>query len=193
MAEQQRLIGVIPNYFVNYNPDAAPLNAKQKFELTWKSFLDPSAFVINGMIAGVWQAQNTYKGFGQGAQGYGKRYGASFADYGTSLMIEKVVMPTIVKQDPRYFYKGTGTKRSRFFYAISRSVICQGDNKRAQPCYSSLAAGFGSGFLTNYYYPAADRNSTAVTFANGAIGIGGNALSNLFQEFIARKITRKKP
>jgi hypothetical protein len=89
-AETQRLIGLVPNYFVNYNRDAVPLNSKQKFELTWKTFLDPSAFVINGIIAGAWQAQNTYKGFGQGAQGYAKRYGASYADFGTSLVIEKV-------------------------------------------------------------------------------------------------------
>ena len=97
------------------------------------------------------------------------------------------------KQDPRYFVKGAGTKRSRFLYAISRSVICQGDNRKAQFCYSSFISRFGSGFLTNYYYRPADRNSTGVVVQNATIGIGGEALGNLFQEFIARKITRKKP
>jgi hypothetical protein len=191
--EKQRLVGLVPNYFVNYDPDAAPLNAEQKFELTRRAFLDPSAFVITAVIAGVGQAQNTHKGFGRGAQGYAKRYGAAYGDFVTGRLIEKVIMPTIFKQDPRYFYKGTGTTRSRFFYAISRSVMCRGDNKHVQFCYSSVISRFAAAALTNLYYPAADRNSTGVSFENAAIGVGGSAVGNLFQEFIARRLTRKTP
>jgi hypothetical protein len=190
--EQQRLLGVLPNFFAAYDRDAAPLNAKQKLELTAKTWFDPSSFVIEGIIAGVWQAQNTHKGFGQGAQGYGKRYGAGFVDYGTSLLLEKVVATTIFKQDPRYFYKGTGAKRSRAFYAISRTFICRGDNKKDQFCYSSFINRFGTGFVTNYYYPAADRDKAGVILRNSAMGVGFDAIGNLFQEFVARKITRKK-
>jgi hypothetical protein len=193
VAEQQRILGLLPNYFVTYDPDAPPLTAKEKFELTWKGFIDPAAFIGTGISAGVAQVQNLYKGFGRGGQGYVKRYGADYAEFVTRRLIDKVVMPTIVKQDPRYFYKGTGTKRSRALYAISRSVMCRGDNKRAQFCYSSLISRFGSGALTNLYFPPADRNSPRVVLEHGAIGIGGNALANLFQEFFARKLTRKKP
>jgi hypothetical protein len=189
--EQQRLVGLIPNFFVAYDRDAAPLDAKQKLELTAKTWFDPSSFVIGGIIAGVWQAQNTHKGFGQGAQGYAKRYGAAFADYGTSLAIENFLMPTVFKQDPRYFYKGTGTNRSRALYALSRTFVCRGDNKKDQFCYSSLINRFGTGFVTNYYYPAADRDKTGVILRNSAMGIGFDSLGNLFQEFVARKITRK--
>ena len=189
--EQQRLLGVIPNFFTAYDHDAAPLNAKQKLELTAKSWFDPSSFVIGGIIAGVWQAQNTHKGFGQGAEGYAKRYGATFADYGTSLVLEKTLMPTIFKQDPRYFYKGTGTNKSRAMYAISRTFVCRGDNKKDQFCYSSFINRFGTGFVTNYYYPAADRDKTGVILRNSAMSIGFDALGNLFQEFVARKLTRK--
>jgi len=124
--EQQRHLGVLPNFFAAYDRDAAPLNAKQKLELTAKTWFDPSSFVIEGIIAGVWQAQNTRKGFGQGAQGYAKRYGAGFVDYGTSLLLEKVLATTIFKQDPRYSYNGTGTKRSRAFYAINRTFVLPG-------------------------------------------------------------------
>jgi len=190
--EQQRFVRMVPNYFTSYKPDAAPLNTRQKFELTWKTFLDPSSFVINGAIAGVWQARNSYKGFGQGAQGYGKRYGAGFADFGTGLVLSNVVLPTIFKQDPRYFYKGTGSVRSRFFYAISRSVICRGDNMKDQFCYSSVISNLGSSALTNLYYPAADRNSAAENLELGVFSIGGDAISALFQEFIAKKLMRKK-
>ena len=190
--ETQRVFGVIPNYFVTYDPTAVPLDTRQKFELTWKSFLDPSAFVINGIVAGIWQAQNTYKGFGQGADGYAKRYGAAYADYATGLVIGSVVTPTIFKQDPRYFYKGTGTTKQRTWYAINRSLICRGDNGKWQFCYSGLVANFASGFITNYYYPASDRNSNAVIVENGFIGIAGGAAGNLFQEFLIKKLTKMK-
>src|SRR6185295_12060853 len=116
-----------------------------------------------------------------------------YADFVTRRLLDKVVVPTIVKQDPRYFYKGTGTKRSRVYYAISRSVICRGDNKKAQFCYSRLISRFASGALTNLYFPRADRNSPGIVLEHAAIGIGGNAVGNLFQEFIARRLTRRKP
>ncbi len=190
--EKQRLLGLVPDFFTSYDPDAAPLNVKQKIELTAKTWADPSSFVIGGIIAGVWQAENTHAGFGQGAQGYAKRYGASFADFGTMLLLEKVVTPTLFKQDPRYFYKGTGTKAARARYAISRAFVCRGDNRKDQVCYSSLIDRFGTGFITNYYYPAADRNKAGTIVQNAAISLGFEAVGNLFREFVARKITPRK-
>jgi hypothetical protein len=191
--EKQRLLGIIPNFFVSYDKDAEPLTAKQKLELTTKTWFDPSSFVIGGVIAGLWQAENTHKGFGQGAQGYAKRYGASFADYGTSLLIQNLVTTTLFKQDPRYFYKGTGTTGERFRYAISRTFVCRGDNKKDQFCYSGIVNRLGSGFVTNYYYPAADRDKTGTILQNAAIGFATDALANIFEEFFARKLTRKVP
>ncbi len=189
--EKQRLAGIIPNYFVVYDRNAAPLDVKQKAELTWRTFFDPYVFLTTGVGAGIDQARDNYKGFGQGAQGYAKRYGANYADFVTSVGVDKFLMPAIFKQDPRYFYKGTGTKTSRFGYAISRSVICQGDNKKAQLCYSTILSHFGTGFLVNYYFPRADRDTNARVLQGGAIGIGASAAVNLFQEFIARKLTPK--
>jgi hypothetical protein len=191
--EKQRLLGIIPNFFVAYDPDAVPLTAKQKLELTAKTWFDPSSFVIGGAIAGIWQAENTHKGFGQGAQGYAKRYGASFADYGTSLLLQNVVTTTIFKQDPRYFYKGTGTNRERAWYAIRSTFVCRGDNRKFQFCYSGVVNRLGTGFVTNYYYPASDRDRTGTILQNAAIGFSVDALSNLFEEFASRKLTRKRP
>jgi len=192
IAEQQRLVGVIPNYFANYDPTVVSLNARQKFELTWKTFVDPAAFVYAGFIAGIWQAEDTYHGFGQGAEGYGKRVGAAYADWATGLMLEAVIMPTIFKQDPRYFYKGTGSTSSRIWYALSRTFICQGDNRKAQFCYSSVIGDFASPFISNYYYPPEDRNTPAANLRSGALNIGFSAAYNLFQEFLAKKLTKKK-
>lgn len=192
LEEEQRLAGLFPNYFVTYDPATAPLKAKQKFDLTWKTLLDPSAFAITGLIAAGEQIEHTHKGFGQGTKGYAERFGTSYGDFAANLGLEKALMPILFKQDPRYFYKGKGSTGSRFVYAVNRAVICQGDNQHAQFCYSSVIGRFASEFLTNLYYPAPDRLSTKAILGTSALGIGGRAISNLFQEFIARKLTRKK-
>src|SRR4029077_10061335 len=114
--EKQRVLGVVPNFYVTYDPTAAPLSSRQKFELAWRSTLDPVTFGLVGAIAGFQQAFNEFNGYGQGAQGFGKRYGATYADVAVGTMIGSYMLPSLLKQDPRYFSKGTGTKRSRLLY-----------------------------------------------------------------------------
>jgi hypothetical protein len=190
--EKQRALGIIPNFYVSYVPDAVPLSPKQKFSLAWKTTVDPVNFGIVGIIAGIQQGQNHFGGYGQGAEGYGRRYGADFADSVTYTFIGSAILPSLLKQDPRYFYKGTGSKPSRFLYAVANSVICKGDNRRWQANYSSMLGGLASGGLSNLYYPANDRGA-GLTFENALIGIGANAASNVFQEFVVRKLTPNIP
>jgi hypothetical protein len=187
--EKQRVFGVIPNFYVTYDPHPLALTPKQKFELAWKTTIDPVTFAIVGGIAGVQQAENTFSGYGQGAQGYAKRYGASFADVTIGTFIGSAILPSVLKQDPRYFYKGTGSKRSRILYAIANSVICKGDNGRWQPSYSNILGNLAAGAISNLYYPAQNRNGAALTFENAAIGIGATAAANLVEEFLMRKLT----
>jgi hypothetical protein len=187
--EQQRLLGVLPNFFVTYNADALPLTAKQKFELSWKSRLDPVQFGVIGIIAGVQQARNDYSGFGLGAGGYVRRYAAAYGNVLTRSVITRAVMPSLLKQDPRYFYKGTGSTKSRIAYAISRAVIKRGDNGHWQPNYSEILGSLASAGISNLYYPAQDRKGVRLTFANVAIGFGGDAMGHLAQEFLLRKLT----
>ncbi|HEX3704919.1 MAG TPA: carboxypeptidase-like regulatory domain-containing protein [Vicinamibacterales bacterium] len=191
-AEHQRVVGFFPNFLVSYERDAAPLNARQKFELSWKGFVDPAAFVSTAFEAGIAQATNSHAGFGRGAEGYGKRYASAYAEFVTRRVVAKVVMPIAFRQDPRYFYRGEGTTRSRFAYAVSRSVICRGDDKTPQVCYSSLLGRLAAGTLTNLYLPAPDRNSPGIVLENAALGIGGNAFGNLLQEFVVRKLSRRR-
>ena len=188
--EKQRVLGVIPNFYVSYIPNAAPLTSKQKFELAWKTTVDPVTFVLVGGTAGAQQAQNSFSGYGQGAQGYGKRYGAVYADTVTGNFIGGAILPSLLKQDPRYFYKGSGSKRSRMLYAIANSVICKGDNGRWQAAYSNVIGSLAAGGISNLYYPASNRGAGLI-FENATIGIGENAISNLFQEFLFRKLTPK--
>ena len=191
--EKQRVLGVLPNFYVSYDPDAAPLNTKQKFKLAWRMTIDPSSFVIAGIVAGVQQSQNTFSGYGQGAQGYGKRYGASLADFVSGTFISGAILPSVLKQDPRYFYKGTGSQRSRVLYALANSVVCKGDNRRWQPNYSSMLGSLAAGGISNLYYPAQNRNGAGLTFENGAIGIGATAAANVLQEFVMKKVTSNMP
>jgi hypothetical protein len=187
--EKQRVLGVIPNFYVSYISNAAPLSPKQKFELAWKTSVDPVTFGLNGAIAGIQQAQDEFSGYGQGAQGYAKRYGASYANLTIGTFIGGAILPSIFKQDPRYFYKGTGSARSRILYAIANAVICKGDNKRWQANYSGILGGLAAGGISNLYYPSQDRNGVGLTFENTLIGIGESAAANIFQEFVVRRLT----
>ena len=191
--EKQRVLGFIPNFYVTYVPNAVPLSSKQKFQLAWKTTIDPVTFGMNGAIAGIQMAQDDFSGYGQGAQGYAKRYGASYADLVTSTFIGGAILPSLLKQDPRYFYKGTGSKRSRAFYAIANAVICKGDNGHWQPSYSAILGSLAAGGISNLYYPASDRDGVGLTFENALIGIGASAGANLLQEFVIRKLTPNVP
>jgi hypothetical protein len=187
--EKQRVLGVIPNFYVSYQQDALPLRPKQKFDLAWKTSIDPVTFAATGAFAGVQQAQNEFSGYGQGAHGYAKRYGAAYGDAVIGTMIGGAILPSLLKQDPRYFYKGTGSTRSRIMYALANAVICKGDNGHWQFDYSGILGALAAGGISNLYYPASSRNGAGLTFENTLIGIGGSAVGNLFQEFLIRKLT----
>ena len=187
--EKQRVLGVVPNFYVSYVHNPAPLAPKQKFELAWKTAVDPVSFGVNGAVAGIQQAQNQFSGYGQGAQGYAKRFGASYADFLTNTFIGGAMLPSLLKQDPRYFYKGSGSKRSRILYALANSVICKGDDGHWQANYSGIIGSLAAGGISNLYYPAKNRDGVELTFENTLIGIGESAAVNLLQEFVVRKLT----
>lgn len=187
--EKQRVLGVIPNYYVSYDSHAAPLDTKQKFQLAWRSSIDPVTWLITGGVAGVEQAENTFAGYGQGAQGYAKRFGAGYADSFIDTMLAGAVLPSLFKQDPRYFVKGTGSVNSRIWYAIANSVICKSDKGKWQANYSAILGGLASGGISNLYYPASDREGLGLTFESAGIGIVSGAVQNLFQEFLIKKLT----
>jgi len=190
--EHQRVLGIVPNFYVSYTSEPAPLTPKQKFQLALKTTTDPVSIAAISVIAGVNQAADRFSGYGQGAQGYGKRYGASFANFNSGLWIGGAVLPSLLKQDPRYFYRGTGTKRSRFLYALSRTIVCKGDNQRWQPNYSSVLGDLAAGGISNLYIPERDRHGAALTFENAGIALGTTAVVNVLQEFVLHKITSRR-
>jgi len=191
--EHQRLAGVMPNFFVSYDWKAAPLTAKQKFELSWKTTIDPVSILIVGGTAGVEQAQNHFEEYGQGAMGYAKRFGANYAGLAIGTFVGGAVFPSLFHQDPRYFYKGTGSIWSRAGYALSTAVICRGDNGRWQPNYSGILGDMVAGAASNLYYPANDRTGAALTIENGLVSAAFDGVGNLIQEFVLHRFTTGKP
>ena len=191
--EKQRVLGFIPNFYVSYVPNAAPLTTKLKFRLAWKSSVDPVTFVAVGVVAGFDQAGDRWGAYGQGVQGYAKRFGASYADVVTGTFLGGAILPSLLKQDPRYFYNGRGSKRSRILYALANSVICKGDNGHWQPNYSNIGGNLAAGGISNLYYPAHDRNAASLIFSNALIRIGEIAVANVFQEFVIPKLTPNLP
>jgi len=191
--EHQRVLGVIPNFYVTYVPNAPPLTARQKYVLALKSSVDPYTWLATGAVAGIEQAGNGFSGYGQGAQGYAKRYGATYATGFINTMLGGAVLPAMFKQDPRYFYKGTGTIRSRVLYAIANAVACKGDNGHSQFDYTGILGSLAAGGIANLYYPASDRAGVGLTFENAGLGIAGSVVGNLLQEFVVKRLTPKLP
>ncbi|MEG9436904.1 carboxypeptidase regulatory-like domain-containing protein [Edaphobacter sp. HDX4] len=186
-AEKQRVLGVIPNFYVAYDPRTVPLTTKLKFQLATRTATDAVTIGGAAFLAGVYQASDN-TAFVQGAKGYGQRFGAVYASGVTDIMIGGAILPSLLHQDPRYFYQGTGTKKSRFSHAISAPFWCKGDNGKYGFNYSSIGGDLASASLSNIYYPPADRGASQ-TLTSVAVTTGGRIANALAQEFILPRFT----
>jgi hypothetical protein len=186
--EKQRLVGFFPNFYTSYIYDAAPLTAKQKFSLATRGTFDPVAMFGIGLAAGIGQATNAYSGYGQGAAGYSKRFAARFADGRSSDFLTHAVFPVLLHQDPRYYYQGSGSVKSRFAHAVTSAFLSRSDSGRTVFNSSYLLGDMCSGALSNLYYPKADRGAHLV-FTNTAIGLAGRVGTNLMREFLSKRLT----
>ena len=187
--EKQRVFGIIPNFYVSYDNDAAPLTTKMKFELALKVSVDPVTAAGTLFVASAKQAGNSPK-YGQGWGPYGERVGAVAADGFSDIMIGGAILPSLLHQDPRYFYQGTGTTGSRIRHAMFSPFVAKGDNGKWQPNYSSMGGVLASSALANLYYPQSNRG-VGLVFGNFAIGSAERIGASLAQEFLLGKFTRR--
>ena len=187
--EKQRVFGIIPNFYVSYEKDPAPLTTKMKFKLALKVSTDPVTAGGVLLVASAKQAGNT-PDYGQGWGAYGKRFGAVATDGFSDIMIGGAILPSLLHQDPRYFYQGTGTTGSRFRHAVFSTFVARTDKGGSQPNYSSLGGVLASSSLANLYYPRSNRGAGLV-FGNFAIGIAERIGANVAQEFLLGKFTRR--
>lgn len=187
--EKQRLFGIVPNFYISYESDPAPLTPKMKFSLAFKVATDPVTAAGVLLVSAAKQAGNSPK-YGQGWGAYGERVGAIAADGFTDIMIGGAILPSLLRQDPRYFYRGTGTTSSRIRHAMFSPFVTRSDNGKWGPNYSSLGGDLASSALANLYYPRSNRGGGLV-FENFAIGTAERIGASLAQEFLLGKYTKR--
>jgi hypothetical protein len=153
----QRVFGVMATFNTTNNRDALPLSTGQKYQLFFKSASDPWPFVLTAVGAGIDQAENSFPEYGQGVEGYAKRWGAGYTDYFTGNLLGNAVLASLLKEDPRYFQKGTGSFTSRALWAAGSTVWCKRDNSTWGPNYANVVGNLMGAAVSNLYYPASER------------------------------------
>jgi hypothetical protein len=155
--EHQRVMAVMATFNTTANNEAVPLSAGQKYQLFFKSATDPWPFLLAAVLAGINQADNSFPEYGQGAQGYGKRLGASYTDYFVGNFFGNAVLASAFREDPRYFQKGTGSYLRRGLWAASGTVWCKRDNGNWGPNYANVMGNMVGAAISNVYYPEPER------------------------------------
>jgi hypothetical protein len=193
---RDRLGFVLPNFLTIENVGTiAPLTTKQKFAVVTRSSFDYALYPWYGFLAGVSQAENSESGYGQGAAGYGKRYGAAWADGAIENFWTAAILPSVLRQDPRYFQMGKGGFWHRTGYAVSRIVVTRSDSGSNQFNASEIfGSAIAAGISTYSYHPHEDktlRNTASVWGTQLAY----DSLSFFVKEFwpdIRRKLRKQK-
>ena len=153
----QRVFGVMATFNTTTNKDALPLSTGQKYELFFKSATDPWPFLLTAFGSGIDQAENSFPEYGQGVEGYAKRWGAAYTDYFTGNLLGNAVLASLLREDPRYFQKGTGSSTSRALWAAGSTVWCKRDNGTWGPNYANVVGNLMGAAVSNLYYPESDR------------------------------------
>lgn len=179
--QSQRLLGVLPQFGVT-RQNALPLTPADKFRLFRRAAFDPAEFVVAGLQAASEQASDQFPGYGQGAAGYGKRYGATLADQVSSGFFSNFFYPVLLKEDPRYFRLGEGSIKHRFAYSAEQAFVAHTDGGGRSFNFANLLGAVSAGGLSNLYYPASDRG-VGLTMSRAAISLGYGALGGLVDEF----------
>jgi hypothetical protein len=191
--ESKRILWIIPNYRTSPSiVDFQPLSAGEKFKIAAKDAFDPGTFALAGAFAGERQLNNSNKSFGQGAAGFGKYYGAAYADFAIGDFMTEGVFPTLLHQDPRYFRKGTGSGWSRLGYAMGQIFITHGDNGRKQFNYSEILGNSTAVAISNAYYK--DNRTAQDGVSSLGVQLGVDMAANVLKEFwpeLERKLHHK--
>lgn len=152
------MMGVMATFNTTTNPDAVPLSPKQKFKLFFRGATDPWPFLLTSVVAGIGQAENSNPDWGQGMQGYGKRFGAGYSDYFIGNLFGNAILTSVLREDPRYFQKGTGSGLTRFLWAAGSTVWCKRDKGTWGPNYANVGGNLIGAAVGRIYYPDSSRN-----------------------------------
>ncbi len=191
-----RLFNLLPNFLTLENAaQRPPLTTDQKFKVVARSSFDYVIYPWYGLLAGISQAQNSEAGYGHGAAGYGKRYGAAFADSTIEAFMTSAVLPSLLRQDPRFYQSSNGRFLHRLGYAVSRVVITRSDSGGEQFNYSEIfGSAIAAGISTYTYHPQADRTLSNTVGVWGS-QVGYDTISTVIKEFWPdiRRMLKHKP
>lgn len=180
--EKHRVMGFIPDFYINFDEDPAAMTAKLKFQLALKALNDPVTLASYAADAGIYQAGG-YPDYRGGMAGYDQRLAATVAGSYAHLLMADAILPSLLRQDPRYFYQGSGSARSRALHAFSSALFARGDDGRREINYSGIGGDLFSGAVENAYYPARNRGG-ALVLQGALIGTGGRITYALAEEFV---------
>jgi hypothetical protein len=155
-----RLFWALPNLLTVENADnVPPLTPGQKFKVVARGVFDPMEFVLVGLVAGLGQASDSNPSYGQGAQGYAKRYGTAYGDNAIENFMAYAVLPSVLHQDPRYYQLGQGGFRKRAVHALSRVVLTRSNSGQSEFNYSEILGAGGAAAISTYaYHPQSERS-----------------------------------
>jgi hypothetical protein len=177
-----RILGVLPNYRTANPMDVyQPLTTRQKFTIAVKDSFDWPNYLVSGLSAGVYQIQNQNPSFGQGVKGYAHRYWTSYIDQSMGNLMTEAVMPTLLREDPRYFRKVTGSGKNRLFYALTRVVVTRTDAGGPRFNFSEVIGNGVMASVGNAYYP--DNRGVSPTAQRMGTQIATDSFSNVLKEF----------
>lgn len=177
-----RIFWIIPTYKVTESKTPTRLEPSQKLKIVLNDLTDPYTIGFTAFTAGIAQANNDMRGYGQGAQGYFKRFGASYADQASTGFFGGFLFPSLLHQDPRYYRQGSGPLTHRFAHALIRPVVTYGDGGGRQFNWSGLLGALASSGLSNAYYPPEERGVDK-TFSRVGMGIPFSVIDHLVDEF----------
>jgi len=157
-----RLFFALPNYLSVENAGKVPpLTAKQKFVLVGRGAFDKVQLPWYGALAALSQAENSEPAFGQGWEGYGKRFGTAAADGTIENFIVGAVLPSLLHQDPRFFQSEEGSFGHRAGYAVTRIFVTRTDSGHHQFNFSEIVGSAMSASISTFsYHPRSTYVST---------------------------------
>jgi hypothetical protein len=175
---------VVPTDLVIQGRDTKvpPLSTAQKFAQVGKNLANPFTFFGTAVQAGVDQAADVHERYGQGAEGYGKRYGADIADTATSEFFGYGVYPSLFHTDPRYYRMGKGGFFARGWYAATRVFVTRTDSGRNVFNAPQILASATASGISRTYYPSDERNGGDFAYSMGS-SIAFTGAYNLAKEF----------
>ncbi|HUB81628.1 MAG TPA: hypothetical protein VMB03_22675 [Bryobacteraceae bacterium] len=184
VGSKDRLFFALPNFLtVEKAGQTPPLTAGQKFSVTLRDSFDPVEFAWYGLQAGIGQLNDSDRAFGEGVEGYARRFGSKAGDGIIENVFTRALMPTVFHQDPRYFQLGEGPFIHRLGYALSRIFVTRSDSGSTQFNFSEIVGSAAAAGISSYSYHPEDAHNLSSAVDVWGTQVAYDAVSFAVKEF----------